>query len=218
MITDFEKLIYNKFLAISRSKQNKPFRLRKDFSGFEDTDHYFYVKKLSHFFTRFKHVDLDQFFEAPYHIYEDQWFDLKFYTSQRALKVYTMHQQKTKLNPPDSDEQLYGIRKSLEYIIHFCDRENISVDDYLNHVSNDIPTCLLHLKQCKVTVYTLLGFQNFERVLKSMDSDRMQFMLGDLFTNISNFRNKFIKSSLAKKLCRVGISKIRQLQSPQKPV
>lgn len=218
MITDFEKQIYNKFLAISRIKQNKPFRLRKDFSGFEDTEHYFYVKRLSHFFTRFKHVDLDQFFESPYHIYEDQWFDLKFYTSQRALKVYTMHQQKTKLNPPDSDEQLYGIRKSLEYIIRFCDKENLAIDKYTTHITGSIPTCLLHLKQCKVTIYTLLGFQDFEQVMNQNCRDQLQFMLGDLFTNISDFRNKFIKSSLAKKLCRVGIDKIRQLQSSSKTV
>lgn len=218
MITEFEKLIYNKFLAISRIKQNKPFRLRKDFSGFEDTDHYFYVKRLAHFFTRFNHIDIEQFFESPYHIYEDKWFDLKFYTSQRALKVYTMHQQKTKLNPPDSDEQLYGIKKSLEYIMHFCDREDISIDEYISHMSNDLPTCLLHLKQCKVTIYTLLGFENFESILRSVDKDRMQFMLGDMFSNISTFRNKFIKSSLAKKLCRVGLHKINQLQSSKKPV
>lgn len=213
MITDFEKQIYNKYLAISRIKQNKPFRIRKDFSGFEETEHYFYIKRLSHFFNRFNHINLDQFFEAPYHIYEDKWFDLKFYTSQRALKVYTMHLQKTKLNPPDSDEQLYGIRKSLEYIIHFCDRENIPVDNYTTHVTNNLPTCLLHLKQCKVTIYTLLGFDQFEKILKTVERDRLEFMLGDLFTSLSSFRNKFMKSSLAKKLCRAGIDKIRQLQS-----
>ena len=129
-----------------------------------------------------------------------------------------MHQQKTKLNPPDSDEQLYGIRKSLEYIIRFCDKEGISIDTYTSHVTGSIPTCLLHLKQCKVTVYTLLGFREFEQVMNQVCKDQLQFMLGDLSTNISDFRNKFIKSSLAKKLCRVGLDKIRQLQSTSKPV
>ena len=218
MITDFEKKIYNKYIATTRSQQSKPFRLRKDFTNFEETDHYFYIKRLAHFFTRYSHVDIDQFFQAPYHIYEDQWFDLKFYTSQRALKVYAMHKQKMNSNPPDSDEQLYGIKKSLEYIIHFCDRENINIDDYLKHNTNSIPTCILHLKQCRVTIYTLLGFQEFESILKSVDRDRMIFMLGDLFENLADFRNRFIKSSLAKKLCRAGINKIRQLQSSKKPV
>lgn len=217
-MTEFEKLIYNKYLSISRSKQNKPYRYRKDFKNFDQDPQYYYVKKLSHFFSKFSHVDIDTFFESPYHIYEDQWFDLKYYTSQRALKVYTLYLQRTRLSPPDSDEQLFGIKKSLEYIVRFCDKEDISIDNYVDHMTNNINTCILHLKQCNVTVYTLLGFDNFSNIINKSDPDVLKFTLGDIFDSFTDFRNKFIKSSLAKKLTRRGISKIKELQSTTKPV
>jgi len=212
-MTSFEELIYNKYIAVSRSSQNKPFRLRKDFTDFESTEYYAYVKKLSYFFTKFPHINLDDFFKAPYEIYKDTDFDLKFYISQRALKVYTLFNQKTRALPPDSDEQLYGIKKSLQYILTFCNNQSILIDDYISHKSGGIPSCALHLKQCKVTMYTLLGFNQFEKTINSSDIEYIKHVLGDIYDNIPTFRTKFISSKIAKKLSRVGIDKIRDLQS-----
>ena len=52
-MTDFEKKIYNKHLAISRSIRNKAFKLKKDFSNFEADTRYMYIKKLSIFFSKY---------------------------------------------------------------------------------------------------------------------------------------------------------------------
>mgnify|MGYP003680734664 FL=1 len=43
MITYLEKNIYNTYLKVSRSRQNLPYRFRKDFTDFVDTDKYVYI-------------------------------------------------------------------------------------------------------------------------------------------------------------------------------
>ena len=63
-MTNYEKTIYNTYLRVTRTAQNKPFRYRKNFDNFEDTKNYMYVKKLAMFFKNYKHVDPDIFFQA----------------------------------------------------------------------------------------------------------------------------------------------------------
>ena len=70
-ITNQERYIYNTYLRVSRTKQNKPYKYRKDFKDFTNHDQYFFVKKLSLFFNKFSHISIDRFFTAPYELYPD---------------------------------------------------------------------------------------------------------------------------------------------------
>lgn len=215
-INNAEQQLYNKYHAVTRSCLNKPFKLRKDFSGFEEKypDRVFYIKKLALFFNRFRHISPDDFFKAPFDIYQDPGnFDLKFYTSQRALKVYTMYMQKSQLKSPDSDDQLAAIKKSLEYILKFCNNNNMQIQQYTQHVTGNIPTFVLHLKECRVSLYTLFGFEDFETILSSADQEHINFMIGEIMNTLPKHRTLFASSSLAKKFVRSGISRIKELQS-----
>ena len=104
-MTDFEKLIYNHFLEVSKKVNNKPVRYRKDFSNFSDED-YIYVNKLSRFFNKFKNINIKDFFEAPYFVYNENYFSLKFYLSPKAIKAYTNYSDNYILNNPDSKQTL----------------------------------------------------------------------------------------------------------------
>ena len=211
-MTNFEKSIYNKYLAVTRSSQGKPFKLRKNFDIFEDTD-LFYIKKLSLFFNKFKHVDMDTFFKAPFEIYLDnKGFDLKFYTTQRALKIYTLFKQRQATAKPDTDEQLHNIKKSLQYILAFCNDVDITIDQYINHTTNNTYTFLLHLKEHKVNIYALFGYPEFEENLASMERGYLKFLLGEFIDNIAMFRTNFASSKYAKQLARDGIDRIKQIQ------
>ena len=96
-MTDFEKRIYNSYLAVTRSMNNKPFRLRKNFDGFEDKPEYIYVKKLANLFNRHHNLNIDDFFRAPFTIYQDpEIYSIQFYTTQKAIKVYKIHLNKLK--------------------------------------------------------------------------------------------------------------------------
>jgi len=212
-ITEYEKLIYNKYLISSRTNQNKPFKLRKDFSDIDENTLHL-LKKLSLFFNKFTHVSVDDFFNAPWAIYPDHnVFDLKFYSTQRALKIYTLYINRRSASRPDTEEQLYDIKKSLQYILKFCISNKIQVSEYIDHKTNNVYTFMLHLREHKVNIYTLFGFNKFESNMNNIDQDHIQFMLGELQQNMSTFRTNYISSTKAKHFIQLGISKIQTIQN-----
>lgn len=91
MYTDFQKLLYNVHLSVSRKAKNQPYRPRKDFSKIDDKTN-FCLKKLSYFFENHREINPKDFFIAPYEVYSDGgYYDLKFFTTQRAINVYKIY-------------------------------------------------------------------------------------------------------------------------------
>jgi len=96
-VTPLEQHIYNCYLATVRSGNGKPFRLRKNWSGFEKKPEYFHIKKLANFFSRHDNIDINEFFKAPFVVYpEPANYDLKFYTTLKSVKVYKIYKNKLK--------------------------------------------------------------------------------------------------------------------------
>ena len=208
-ITNAEKHIYNKFLASTRSSQNKPFKLRKDFDDFTETSYYIYVKKLGLFFKKFPNVNIDDFFKAPFAIYNDNGnYDLKFYTSQKALKIYTLYQTKKQDELPDTPNQLYFIKRSLNFILKFCTDKKININDYINHETNGTNSFILHLKDRKISIYILFGFEHAENILNKLGGDLLDFIFKDLKNKLAIYRTRFYTSKKAKLLVKHGIEKI----------
>ena len=57
-----------------------------------------YVKRIAGFLERHPNVDLEEFFDAPYKVYPNgEYFDLKFFTTPKAVAVYKMNQESKKL-------------------------------------------------------------------------------------------------------------------------
>ena len=159
-MTEFEKQIYNKHLAISRSSRNKAFKLKKDFSKFEDDARYLYIKKLSIFFTKYSEVDMDMYFSAPYKLYLDvEYFDLNYFASPRAIKSYSIYKQELEQLSPD--KQLDDVKKSLQFIAKYCLKNNISLDKYIYHKNIGIhPEWMYHIKLNNINLYSLMEFPN----------------------------------------------------------
>ena len=94
-MTSFDKHIYNTWLYVTRTNSGKPFRARKNFDKFEDDKNYVFVQKLNRFFTKYKNIEVSDFFLAPYKVYPDNtMYDLKFYLSQKAIKIYKIYEKK----------------------------------------------------------------------------------------------------------------------------
>ena len=98
-MTKFEQAIYNCHLATVRAGCNKPYKLRKQWKDFEEKPEYFHVKKLANFFQRHDNIDMSEFFKAPFIIYpEPANYDLQFYTTLKATKIYKIYKNKLKTN------------------------------------------------------------------------------------------------------------------------
>lgn len=212
-ITQTEKNIYNQYLAVSRSSQGKPFKLRKNFDKFDESK-LLCLQKLSLFFKKFKHVNMTDFFSAPWKIYTDKPdIDLSFYITQRALKVYTLYIQRKATIKPDAEEQLYDMKKSLQYILSFCNNNNIEIDQYIHHKTNSLYTFVEHLRKHKVNIYVLFGFDSFEQNISNSDWEQIKFSLGEMVDHLDKFRTNYLTSARAKNFVQLGINKIKTIQN-----
>jgi hypothetical protein len=109
-MTDFEKTIYNTWLAVTRSSQGKPFKLRKTWKDAEEQIDYMSIKKLAKMFMRYDNINIDEWFKSPYSVYPETTvqYDLKFYTQMKAFNCYRLHKTKfTKLTSEQFKESLY---------------------------------------------------------------------------------------------------------------
>ena len=210
-MTQFEQTIYNLYLKTSRSRQNKPFRLRKQFDNFENNPNYGYVKKLSAFFGKYKHVGLEDFFDAPYHVYTDTGsYDLKFYTTQKAIKAFSLYRQKIENSAPDSNTQINFTKKSLAFIYKFCKDNELKLNEYLQHKDGNVNAFFIHLKEGKVNLYTLLYFENLHNMIQKMDQDIIEFMFPNFYRKVSESRTKYNNTPKIKSLINEGFDIIKK--------
>jgi len=205
VITEFDKLIYNTYLKASRQSNNSPYKFRKNFDRIDEQT-FICLKKLSSFFKRFPNIKMEDFFNAPFRLYKDEtYFPLDFFISLKATKAYTLIQKQVNMLDPDVDEQLKFIKESLVFIFNFCKSKNISFSSYLFHKTKNENSFVLHLKERKVSIYSLFGFNNFEKIFKSKDSEVLKFILGDEFyNNFSVFKTKLLNSKKAFNLVTQG--------------
>ena len=114
-MTSGEQYIYNTYLMVSRSRQNKPYKRRKNFDNFKDNPNYVFIKRLSMFFNKHSNINIVDFFNAPYKVYPDQeqYYDLRFYTTPKCVRLYGLYVKKLDMEDPDSDTQISRIKKSL---------------------------------------------------------------------------------------------------------
>jgi len=209
-----EKIIYNIFLKTSRTYAGLPFRYRKQWHDFDKTPQYQHVLRLKNFFSRNKSVDINEFFIAPYTIYPgESGFDLSFYSSQKAIKIYTMAQKKKLFLIPDDKYHLNNIAKGLKYIYRFCREKNISLLSYPSYKEGIQPVFITHIKERRVSIYNLFAFDSFEKEFRSVDPDILRFTLGEIYDNIDVFRTKYLNSNSAKKLAVYGLKKLMAVKN-----
>jgi len=210
-MTALEKNVYNTFLRISRSRQNKPFKLRKDFSKFQDTENYVYVKKIAMLLANHKHINIEDFFNAPYEVYPDDAsrVDLKFYTSLKATSVYSIYKKKQDDMLPD--EQIERVKDTLYFIYSFCKGNNLDLDSYIKHKTGTEHSFMLHLRERKVNIYALFGMKHFDTVMNRMNPDAAKFTIGYLYSSLDLYRSRYYNSKNTINVVNQGTKKLRTI-------
>ena len=153
-MTNNEKNIYNLFLATNKRINNKPFKFRKNFDNFED-EKYIYINRLSSFFKKFNHIKIEDFFEAPYFVYGEKYFDLKFYCTQKAIKTYSLYHDRFLLNNPDSEQTIDKVKNSLQFIQNYCKDNNLELKNYITFKEQTYNVFLKHLKERRINFFIL---------------------------------------------------------------
>ncbi len=215
-MTEKEKRLYNSYLIASKVIRKKPFTLRKNFSGFEDSDNYFYLKKISNFLDKYPQIKQDLYFQAPYALYKDtDFFPLQFFASQKAIKTYTLYLQEIREQSPDSDAQMQLIKDSLRFIANFCLKNKIPIEKYITYKPGITYAWTVHLREHKITIYSLFEFPELYEILKSIPLDEKSLLLDDIDDHIHAYKNRYNNSTNAKNLVQTGIKKLSFLLKNQ---
>jgi len=207
-ITEDEKRIYNAFLIASKRAKNKPFRLRNNFTDISD-EVYINLKKLGAFFNHNQTISCGDFFWAPYEVYsKEEYFDLSFYNTRKAIIAYSQYMRKRETFDPDSDACIEGCKTALKNIYTFCLTHAITLNDYKNS-SNPIPPFLLQLKEHTINFYVLHGL-DIERRVKQIEPELLDFYTKDFYNLFYLTRTKFLTSNRLKTVIRDGLKIIEK--------
>lgn len=206
-MTPSEQLIYNKYIAITRSKQGKPFKLRKDFKGFEKEPAYPHVCKLHRFFNKHPYINVDDFFSAPFEVYDtpgEVYID--YFTTRAAIKTYSLFLKKKENTSPDKMHD--SIKESLRFIGMFCLNQNISVSQYLYHMTGCTLSWMQHYKQRHINIYSLFEMGNVIESAFSVSVDERDLFLNETQNNLATYKTRYYNSPSTVSLVREGTAKI----------
>lgn len=207
---NFSKYIYNTWLKYAR--RGKPWKARQDFSDFESDKNYVALMKLTSFFRAHPTVNVELFIRAPYEVYEntDETFYLDFYGSSRSCKAYSIYTTRIQEELPDT--QLAPIAESYSFMRKFCTTNKMLLEQYLEHQSGTVNDFLTHLLQHNVSIYALFAFPDFDKRIRDVTKDEMEFILGQVFTNnLDVYKTRWNVSSKAKTLSQQCYKKVKNL-------
>ncbi len=217
-ITSFQKELYNTYLLTSRRAIQKPFMCRKNFEDFEtqNPEDYLALLKLERFFNQHPNINIKLFFNSPFLLYKDtKYFELKYYTTQAAIKCYLIYYKQLAEQSADSEDNIQFISASLLYLKKFCITNNIKLEDYLNFKKNLTFQWCQDLLKNNVSLYVLFGFENdgfsILNLLNNIPADEKELFLGDFVNKYENYKLRYLRSKLAKSFIKKGLEKLTYL-------
>lgn len=211
MITEKEKLIYNSYLYASRSVKNKPVKFRQNFDKLDSRSEVA-LKKLSIFLSKYNHINYNDYFISPYKVYGvDNYFDLQFFNTRKALKCYSLYCKEKELQNPDSEDSIDTLKDCLKFIFDYCCKHKITLEQYKSSTNTEgsVPKIFKHLKDHKINFYTLHSL-NIEKLIEEQDKEIINWIIKDFPTLYNGTRVKFITSKILKEKARKGIKIIEE--------
>lgn len=210
-LTEKTKRIYNTYLKFSR--YGKPYQYRKNFDNLSD-----YIilnlKKLETFFSKYPHININNFFEAPISIYPDNPYPkLDYFNTRVAIRVYSLFNKKKEDENPENQSD--SIKEGFSFMGMFCIKNKITIDQYLNHKTGITPTWLDHYRQRKINPYCLMEIGDIIRTLDDIPSDVVDLFSENFNNKIVTFKVRYNQSNKTIALVKQATNKIREFVKKQ---
>lgn len=204
MISDKQKLIYNIIHSTARKVKDKPFRFREDFSKIDSTTT-LCLQKLETFFNSNANIKYNDFFIAPYKIFNDaDYFDIQFFVTRKAIRCYADYMKKQETENPDSENIIESCKAACAFIYKFCKLNNINLNEYKNYINGTTPLILQHLREHKINFYVVQGLA-IDSIVNKYDSNITNFIVNNFYNTYNNTKSKFIKSNILKNTVRQAL-------------
>lgn len=198
--------IYNSFIKAYRTANSAPFRYRKTYETLpQEVKNK--VERIKLFFDSYE-INVDDFFEAPYFLYNDtKYFAFDYYLSRKAVKSYSDFEKEILMMGPDHIRNLVKIKNSALFLKKFLKTEGICFAEYLNNKKEKVPSFVTHLKNRNVSIYFLMGLEGFEKAFFAFDSNLLKFIIPDIYENYELYNKKFLTSQNARILVKSILNK-----------
>mgnify|MGYP006267054013 CR=1 FL=1 len=204
--------VYNTYLSVSRGHQNKPWRARKDFTGFDKTPDGILCVRLDLFFKRFPSINIKDFLLAPYAIYKDEeHFPLNFYLTQKAIACYSLLQSQRAEELPDTESHVKHILESIKYLASICINEKITLKKYADQKTGYTWRCIEDYRNKQINLYVLMSLPGFQTIFDVMPPQDREIYLKHLANDIVKYKIRLNTSERAKKIIQEGLKRINEL-------
>lgn len=205
MLTELEKRIYNSYLIASRTAKKQPFKLRQNFDSIDDQT-YVVLKKLGIFFEKNNNIKQVDFFNAPFSYYgADNFFDLSFFLTPKAIKCYSLYVKKKETQDPDNEDTILNAKDCCMFIYRYCAENKITLDEYKTVIHGTTPLILQHLRDHKINFYTLHGLES-DKTIRQVEPDLLEFFISNFQSLLNETRINFQQSTRLKKIIRESLS------------
>ena len=208
-ISMHERSVYNQYLITTRSVKNKPWKARTNFDNFPE-DKLAPCKAISKKLLKYPHINIKDFFYAPFFEDKDTHVSLDFYATPKAMNSYIKYMKHLESLSPDDTESLIRTSRSFLFIRDYIKNNNLTLTEYFNLKEGNQYKCLLHLMERKTWVNALISFPEFNKIILNCDKDITKLMCGDdFFDKIDFARAKCLNSSKYNKLIKQIKTKLK---------
>lgn len=192
------------WLASTRSNEERPFTLRRDFSSLKPKKINF-LKKLSYLFIKTPHLMRVEYFDAPYILYgKNKHYDLEFYSSFKGISAFSTFIKRKEQKPPD--DQVKYLLNSFKFITKFCIEKNIRLNEYPFYKSIAQHDFLKHIKDHYISIYTIFCFPEMYSIISNLDGDIYKLFFGDI--DIIKYQKQYENSKNITEFCNLMKLKI----------
>ena len=167
-----------------------------------------YLASLERFFNSYNNIKIDDYFSAPYRIFEDtDYFDLEFFLTSKAKKAYSQYMKKIEMDDPDSESSLKRLVDSLRFVKNFCKEKGLTLEQYPVYIESNLPCMIDHLKNHHINMYALhsLGVTKIE-----VENRILDFIFSDFWITFQKTKNKFHLSKKMKEFSHKATTKIKE--------
>lgn len=189
--------IYNQYLKALAKVNNRPYKLRKDFSKVDDETK-IVLYRLELFFDQFSHIQPYNFFLALLEYKGLTFATLSDYLKHSAIVAYSRHNIKKYDEYVDSDASLDNFMQGARNIVEFCLGNGLPTNQYRTSINNNgVPWILIHLNEQKISYYHLHAL-DISRT--DINSDYTDILFHDFNEMFISTKQKYINSNKLKQL------------------
>lgn len=188
-LSNYDKVLYNTYLKVTRTHQNKKYKYRKNFDDFDEYQVRI-LKKISSIISK-KNIDQDYYFKASYELYDDSdYYPLEYFSTFKAIKRYDMWVKHLYYNNPLHEVIQKQIKDGFMHIHKICKENNLSsAEEYFRlKCYSDYPLFLIDLNDRKICYFNIIGVDNFYSMTKYISEEVIDFLVKEFNNEASSIR------------------------------